>query len=182
MRGTLILTEALERFRAYKALAEKSVAQVSDEEFFRQIDAESNSIALMLKHLAGNLRSRWRDFLTTDGEKADRDRDGEFVTEASDSRASLEARWQDAWAITFASLEKLSDKDLQREVRIRGEPHTILRAINRNLTHLVYHVGQITFLAKHLTGARWQTLSIPLNRDRPMEQIAESTERKTRPR
>jgi hypothetical protein len=181
MQDSPVLAAALEQFHTYKALAEKSLAQVAgDEKFFCQIDAESNSVALILKHLAGNLRSRWRDFLSTDGEKTDRDRDGEFVTEATDSRAILESQWQEAWAITFGSLEKLSDKDLLREVRIRGEPHTVLKAINRNLTHLAYHVGQITFLAKHLVGQRWQTLSTPRNRNRYMEPPAKTTEKTTR--
>jgi uncharacterized damage-inducible protein DinB len=181
MQDSPVLTDALGLFRNYKALAEKSLAQVSDEEFFRQIDAESNSLALILKHLAGNMRSRWRDFLSADGEKADRDRDGEFVTEATDSRASLESKWQEAWAIAFASLEELSDNDLQREVQIRGEPHTVLKAINRNLTHLAYHVGQITFLAKHFVGQRWQTLSTPRNRNRHMERPVMTTEKTTHP-
>jgi uncharacterized damage-inducible protein DinB len=176
MSDSPIMEDALSVFRAYRAMAEKAMAQVSDDEYFEQIDAESNSIALIVKHLAGNLRSRWTSFLTTDGEKPDRDRDGEFVTEGGDTRGSLEARWQEAWKITSAALESLSDKDLQRTVNIRGEPHTVLKAINRNLTHLAYHVGQIAFLAKHLAGNRWQTISIPRNRSRA------STGRTTRPR
>jgi uncharacterized damage-inducible protein DinB len=166
MNNSPIMEDALKEFRSYKTLAEKAMAQVSDGEYFEQIDAESNSIALIVKHLAGNLRSRWTDFLTTDGEKPDRDRDGEFVTEGADTRGSLEARWQEAWRVTLATLESLSDKDLQREVRIRGEQHTVFRAIYRNLTHLAYHAGQITLLAKHLAGQRWQTLSVPKNRSR----------------
>jgi uncharacterized damage-inducible protein DinB len=166
MSNSPIMEDALKEFRSYRTLAEKAMAQVSDEEFFEQIDAESNSIALIVKHLAGNLRSRWTDFLGSDGEKQDRDRDGEFVTEAGDTRGSLEARWQEAWSVTLAALEGLSDKDLRRQVMIRGEPHSVLRAINRNLTHLAYHVGQIAFVAKHLAGQRWQTLSMPRNRSR----------------
>jgi len=166
MEESPVLTDALREFRNYKTLAEKAMAQVNDDEFFRQIDAESNSIALIVKHLAGNLKSRWTDFLTADGEKPDRDRDGEFVTEAADTRTSAEAKWQEAWKITLAALEGLSDKDLHREITIRGEPHTVLKAINRNLNHLAYHVGQIAFLAKHLAGQRWQTLSIPRNKSR----------------
>jgi uncharacterized damage-inducible protein DinB len=160
------MEDALKEFRSYRTLAEKAMAQVSDGEYFEQIDAESNSIALIVKHLAGNLRSRWTDFLSSEGEKPDRDRDGEFVTEAGDTRGSLEARWQEAWSVTLATLEGLSDKDLHRQVMIRGEPHSVLRAVNRNLTHLAYHVGQIAFLAKHLAGQRWQTLSLPRNRSR----------------
>ena len=175
MNNSPIMEDALGQFRAYKTMAEKAMAQVSDDEYFEQIDAESNSIALIVKHLAGNLHSRWMDFLTSDGEKPDRDRDGEFVTEAADTRGSLEARWQEAWSVTLAALGNLSDRDLPREVQIRGEPHTVLKAVNRNLTHLAYHVGQITFLAKHLAGQRWQTLSLPRNKGRV------STGRTTRP-
>jgi uncharacterized damage-inducible protein DinB len=166
MEDSPVLTDALGLFHTYKELAEKAIAQVNDDEFFQQIDDESNSIALIVKHLAGNLRSRWSDFLTADGEKPDRDRDGEFVTEVEDTRVSLEARWQEGWRIALVTLENLSDKDLQREVLIRREPHTVLKALNRNLTHLAYHTGQIAFLAKHLAGQRWQTLSMPRNRSR----------------
>jgi len=176
MSDSPIMEEAVSVFRTYKAMAEKAMAQVSDDQYFEQIDAESNSIALIVKHLAGNLRSRWTNLFTADGEKPDRDRDGEFVAEGADTRGSLEARWQEAWKITLAALEGLSDKDLSRVVSIRGEPHSVLKAINRNVTHLAYHVGQIAFLAKHLAGDRWQTLSIPRNRDRV------STRRTTRPR
>ena len=176
MSDSPVIEGALHEFLSYRTLAEKAMAQVGDDEFFEQIDAESNSIALIVKHLAGNMRSRWTDFLSTDGEKPNRDRDGEFVTEGADTRGSLEAKWQEAWAIALAALESLSDKDLQRTVSIRGEPHTVLKAINRNVTHLAYHVGQIAFLAKHLSGERWQTLTVPRNRSRV------STGRTTQPR
>ena len=166
MDDSPVLTDALREYRTYRTMAEKAMAQVTDEELFRQIDQESNSIAIIVKHLSGNLKSRWTDFLTTDGEKSDRDRDGEFITETVDTRAGIEARWQEAWRISLATLESMSDRDLQREITIRGEPHTVLKAINRNLTHLAYHVGQITFLAKHLAGDRWKTLSIPRNKNR----------------
>ena len=166
MEDSPVLTDALREYRNYKALAEKAMSQASDDEFFRQIDEESNSIALIVKHLAGNLKSRWTDLFTADGEKPDRDRDGEFVPEAADTRAGLEGKWQEAWNITLATLESLSDNDLLREVVIRGESHSVLKAINRNLNHLAYHVGQIAFLAKHLAGRRWKTLSIPRNRSR----------------
>jgi uncharacterized damage-inducible protein DinB len=166
MKSSFFLDDALKEFYSFRQLAEKAVAQVSDEEYFRQLDDESNSIAVIVKHLAGNLRSRWTDFLTTDGEKPDRDRDGEFVIESADTRASLEARWQEGWKAAIAALQSLSDEDLKREVRIRAEPHTVLRAINRNLNHLAYHTGQIALLAKHMAGQRWQTLSIPRNRSR----------------
>ncbi len=180
MEDSPILEDALALFRNYKTMAEKAMAQVNDEEFFQQVDDESNSIALIVKHLAGNMRSRWSDFLTADGEKPDRDRDGEFVAEATDTRASVEARWNEGWRIALATLEGLSDKDLQRKVSIRGEPHTVLKAVNRNLTHLAYHTGQIAFLAKHLAGQRWQTLSMPRNRNRVSTRKA--TGKTSRPR
>ncbi|HVP19895.1 MAG TPA: DUF1572 family protein, partial [Spirochaetia bacterium] len=133
MNDSPVLETELKEFRSYKALVEKALAQVSDKDFFRHIDPESNSIAVIVKHLAGNMRSRWTDFLTTDGEKPDRDRDGEFVIDSDDTRASLEARWQAGLNLAFGALEALSDADLGREVLIRGEPHTVLRAICRNL-------------------------------------------------
>lgn len=163
MNESPILEAQLKEFRKYKALVEKALAQVSDKDFFRQIDPESNSIAVIMKHLAGNMRSRWTDFLTTDGEKPDRDRDGEFVIDGDDTRAGLEARWQAGLNLSFGAVEALSDADLGREVLIRGEPHTVQRAICRNLAHLAYHAGQIVFLARHLASDHWQTLSIPRN-------------------
>lgn len=166
MIDSLFLEEALREARRLKDMAEKSLAQISDDDYFRQIDPESNSIAVIVKHLAGNMRSRWSDFLTTDGEKPDRDRDGEFVMEEPDQRATLQDRWDEGWKITLSALEALTPADLVREVRIRGEPHTVLRAINRYLLHLAYHVGQIAFLAKHLAGERWKTLSVPRNKAR----------------
>lgn len=166
MEGSPVLKDALRLFTTYRALAEKAMAQVDDDGFFHQLDDGSNSIAIIVKHLAGNFRSRWRDFLTADGEKPDRDRDGEFLIESGDTRASLEARWHEGWKTALATLEGLSDADLSREVRIRAEPHTVLQAINRSLTHLAYHTGQIAFFAKHLPGQRWQTLSMPRNKNR----------------
>jgi Protein of unknown function (DUF1572) len=166
MSDSTILETEVKEFRNLKTMAEKAMAQVSDKDFFRRIDSESNSIAILVKHLAGNMRSRWTDFLTTDGEKPDRDRDGEFVIDAEDTRASLEARWQAGLNLAFGALEALSDADLGREVLIRGEPHTVLKAICRNLSHFGYHAGQIVFLAKHFSAERWQTLSIPRNPSR----------------
>lgn len=138
------------------------MAQVSDEQLFAILDAEANSIAIIVKHMAGNMRSRWTDFLTTDGEKPDRDRDGEFVG-APVRRAELLAMWEDGWRRLFAAIEPLSDADLGRTITIRGEPHSVLQAINRQLGHLSYHVGQIVLLAKHFAGDRWQSLSVPRN-------------------
>jgi hypothetical protein len=157
------LSDALETFRSYKKLAEKATAQISDEEFFRAIDAEANSIAALTKHLGGNLRSRWTDFLTADGEKPDRDRDSEFVAEG-DTRESLTAFWEAGWRALFGALEALTPADCGRTVKIRGEDYTVVKAINRALAHTAMHVGQIILLAKHFRGSDWETLSIPKNK------------------
>jgi hypothetical protein len=158
--GAHYVENALEEFRGLKALADKSVAQVSDEEFFRAIDPESNSIAVIMKHMSGNMRSRWTDFLDSDGEKPDRHRDTEFELEAEDRRA-VEERWEEGWRILFDAVEPLKTEDLMREVTIRREPHTIVEAVNRQLAHYGQHVGQIIFLAKHLKSSAWKTLSVP---------------------
>ncbi len=135
--------------------------QLDDEQLFRSLDAESNSIALIRKHMAGNMRSRWTDFLTTDGEKPDRHRDREFELEAGDSRESLTAHWEAGWARALETIGALEPEDLQKTVRIRGEPHTVLEALDRQLTHYAYHVGQIVLLARHLAGPDWRWLSVP---------------------
>ena len=157
------LENAAEVFRGLKKLADGAAAQVSDEEFFRTIDAESNSIALIMKHMAGNMRSRWTDFLSTDGEKADRHRDTEFVAEGEDRAAILE-RWEAGWRTLFDTLASLAGVDPLQTVPIRGEPHTIVAAVNRQLAHYGQHTGQIVFLAKHLRSAGWKTLSIARGR------------------
>ena len=154
------IENALEEFRGMKALADKAVAQVSDEEFFRAIDPESNSIAVIMKHMSGNMRSRWTDFLNSDGEKPDRRRDTEFELDSEDRRA-IEGRWEEGWQLVFGAVEPLRGEDLLRTVTIRREPHTIVEAVNRQLTHYGEHVGQIIFLAKHLKSSAWKTLSIP---------------------
>ena len=163
------LEDAVLQFRKYKALADGALAQVEDADFFRSLDPESNSIALLVKHLAGNLRSRWTDFRTTDGEKADRNRDTEFERDAGDTRESLLSRWEAGWAALFAALAPLSEKDLLAEVPIRGEPHTVMQAVHRQLTHYAYHVGQIVALARHFAGSRWTSLSIPKGKSREFE-------------
>lgn len=155
------LTNALVEFRRYKGLAERAMAQIDDEVFFAVLDPEANSIAVLVKHMAGNMRSRWRDFLTSDGEKADRDRDREFIITPADTRAALMLRWEEGWQLLFAALEPRVGTDLLRTVFIRGEPHTILEATNRQVAHYAYHVGQIVFLAKHARSQDWQSLSIP---------------------
>ena len=145
--GRHYLDDALRELRKYKAFAERAAAQVEDEAWFRTLDPESNSIALVMKHMTGNMRSRWTDFLTTDGEKPNRNRDSEFVTEDSDTAASIRERWEDGWARVFGAIEPLEPADLGKTITIRGEKHTVLQAINRQLTHYASHVGQIVFLA-----------------------------------
>ena len=163
------LEDAIGQFRKYRQLAAGALAQVEDADFFRTLDAESNSIALIVKHVAGNMRSRWTDFLTTDGEKSDRDRDAEFERGPRDTRESVLARWEDGWDLLFAALAPLTEADLVRQVPIRGEPHTVLQAVHRQLTHYAYHVGQIVFLARHFAGGRWKSLSIPKGRSKDFD-------------
>ncbi len=163
-------SDAIASFRNYKSLAEKAIEQVSDDEFFAAIDAQSNSIAVMVKHVAGNLHSRWRDFLTSDGEKPDRNRDMEFEL-ADDTRESLIQFWESGWRTLFDNVEPLTEADFSRTVTIRGEPHSVVEAINRQLTHYAYHAGQIVFLAKHLTSNEWKTLSVPRNRSADFNQL-----------
>jgi hypothetical protein len=159
--ASLYLQEAAARLRSVKGLADRALAQVRDEDLTAALDPESNSLAALVLHLGGNLRSRWTDFLTTDGEKPDRDRDSEFEPGAAVSRADLLARWEDGWGRLFATLAALTEEDLTRTVTIRAEPHSVVQAIERTLSHASYHVGQIVFLAKHLAGGGWQTLSVP---------------------
>lgn len=155
--------DALQSFRNYKKLAERAIEQVSDEEFFALIDAEANSIAVIVKHIAGNLHSRWSDFLSSDGEKTDRNRDTEFEM-IGDTRESLMQFWNGGWQILFDNIEPLTVDDFSKTVAIRGEPHSIIEAINRQLTHYAYHIGQIILLAKHFKSATWKTLSVPKNK------------------
>jgi hypothetical protein len=160
---TSYLEDALAVFRQYKALAEKAMAQVKDEHLTATLDPEMNSIATLVKHMAGNMRSRWTDFLTTDGEKPDRNRDSEFESPPP-TREALLSVWEDGWRLVFAALEPLTEADLARTVTIRGEAHSVMQAINRQIAHYACHVGQIVLLAKHFNSAHWQSLSIPRNR------------------
>ena len=159
--GGMYLDEAFRSLRGHKRLAEGAIAQLSDEEFFALPDAESNSVAIVVKHMTGNMRSRFTDFLTSDGEKSDRNRDQEFIIAADATRIEILDAWEKNWQVVFDALGALSGDDLTREVTIRGEPHTVLRAINRQVAHYAYHVGQIVFLAKHWKGSEWKTLSVP---------------------
>lgn len=156
-----VLAELMWQLRRNKELAERALAQVDDADFFTATGGEDNSIALIVKHLAGNLRSRWRDFLVSDGEKPDRNRDAEFEQLPADTRAGLMDQWESGWRELFAALEPLNDADLDRTVTIRGEPLSVLQAVVRQVAHYAYHVGQIVLLAKHHAGDRWQSLSIP---------------------
>jgi hypothetical protein len=164
------LEDALKVFRNYKKLGDKAMAQLSDEEMFRALDAEMNSVALNVKHIAGNMRSRWTDLLTSDGEKPDRDRDSEFVIDENVARADILRWWEEGWRTVFAAVEPLRAEDVMREVTIRGEPHTVLMAINRQLAHYAYHIGQIVFLAKHFKSEAWQSLSIPRHQSQTFNQ------------
>ena len=159
--AALYLEDVTDQFRKHKTLAERALAQVRDEDLTVTLDPESNSLAMLIQHMAGNLVSRWTDFLTTDGEKPDRDRDSEFETKDETTRADLLARWDEGWRRLFEALAGLNEGDLTRTVTIRAEPHSVIRAIDRQLTHHAYHTGQIVFLAKHLASDRWKTLSVP---------------------
>ena len=158
------LADALSTLRDYRKLAERAFEQVSDEEFFLSLDEEANSIAVIIKHMSGNMLSRWTDFLTTDGEKPDRQRDMEFVVAPETGRAEILKSWERGWACLFAALEPLTAEDFSRKVLIRGEEHSVMQAIMRQLTHYGYHIGQIVFLAKHFRSREWKSLSIPRNR------------------
>jgi uncharacterized damage-inducible protein DinB len=160
---TSYLTDSLALFRQYKKLAERAMKQVSDEQLQIVLDPEMNSIAQTVKHMSGNMRSRWTDFLNTDGEKPDRQRDSEFVDPPA-TRESVLGRWEEGWQTVFQALEPLTDADLSRTVFIRGEAHSVMQAINRQIAHYAYHCGQIVLLAKHFRSEEWQSLSVPRNK------------------
>src|SRR5579884_414472 len=157
---TSYLEDSLAVLRQYKKMAEAAIAQVRDDQLTAVLDPEMNSIAQIVKHMAGNMRSRWTDFLTSDGEKPDRNRDTEFEQPPS-TREQVMTLWDDGWRRLFEALEPLSEGDLKRTVTIRGEPHSVMQAINRQLAHYASHIGQIVFLAKHLQHSNWKSLSIP---------------------
>jgi len=160
------LSEIRRQFTGHKRLAEGAMAQLKDEEFFIALDPESNSIAILVKHLAGNMRSRFTDFLTTDGEKPNRNRDQEFEINAATTRADVMRWWEEGWARVFAAIESLKPEDVMRTITIRGEPHSVMQAINRQLAHYPYHCGQIVFFAKHLAHQDWRCLSVPRGHSR----------------
>jgi hypothetical protein len=154
------LSDSLGQFRRLKSQAEQAIGQIDDAALFRQIDPDSNSIAVIMIHIAGNMHSRWTDFLTSDGEKPDRRRDTEFEVGAYDTRAQLLTRWESGWSTLFGAVKSLTATDCARSVMIRGESHTVVEAINRQMTHYAEHVGQIIYLARHFASS-WQSLSIP---------------------
>jgi len=176
---TSYVKDALDLFRYSKKQAERAMAQVSDEQLFAELDEGGNSIAIIVKHMAGNMRSRWVDFLTSDGEKPDRNRDSEFVDPPA-TRANLMAEWEQGWECVFAALEPLSDADLDRRVTIRGEAHSVVQAINRQVAHYAMHIGQIVMLAKHFAYDHWESLTIPRNRSAEFNRKVAAGERSQR--
>ena len=156
------LRDVVRTFKNYKALGEGAIAQVlADADLHKQVDPDSNSIAVIVKHVAGNLRSRFTDFLTTDGEKPDRNRDGEFEMPERVSRDRVLEWWNEGFGTVLASIEALTPEDLDRTVFIRGEAFLVVEALNRSATHTAYHVGQIVYVARHLASPNWKSLSIP---------------------
>ncbi|MFQ5675821.1 MAG: DUF1572 family protein [bacterium] len=163
------LDDALQQLGKYKKLADAALAQIDDKHLFEDVAADGNSIAIIMKHMAGNMRSRWTDFLTSDGEKAERLRDTEFILEEADTRDAIFERWQNGWDLTLEAISSLRENDLGKTVKIRGEPHTVVEAMNRQLTHYAYHVGQIILLARYFAGKNWRSLSIPRGKSAEFE-------------
>jgi hypothetical protein len=166
--AALYLEDVVDQFRKLKDLADRAMAQIRAEDLFTTLDPESNSLAVLVQHMAGNMRSRWTDFLCSDGEKPDRDRDSEFMVPAGTTREDLLARWEEGWRCLFQTLRALSEEDLALTVLIRAEPHSVVQAINRQLTHYGYHVGQIVLLAKHFSSDNWKSLSVPRGKSREL--------------
>jgi Protein of unknown function (DUF1572) len=168
------LEEARRQLRGHKRMGEGALAQMRDEDFFVTLDAESNSVAILVKHLAGNMRSRFADFLTSDGEKPDRFRDREFEITGTTTRADVMKWWEEGWSCVFGALDPLQPEDVMCTVTIRGEPHTVLQAINRQIAHYAQHIGQIVFLAKHLRSSEWKTLSIPRGKSEEFKSVLQN--------
>ena len=167
--ATHYLEEARRQLRGHKRMGESAMSQLSDQDFFVTLDPEANSIAILVKHLAGNMRSRFTDFLTSDGEKPNRFRDREFELSPAATREEIMAWWEEGWSIVFNAIDPLRPEDVMRTVTIRGEPHTVLQAINRQIAHYAQHIGQIVFLAKHLRSNEWKTLSIPRGKSKDFD-------------
>lgn len=172
---TSYVADSIAIFRYYRKLAERAMEQVTDEQLFVALDEESNSIAVVVKHMAGNMRSRWTEFLTSDGEKPNRNRDSEFIDPPA-TRAELLKMWNEGWACLFGALEPLHEEDLSRTITIRGEAHSAMQAINRQVAHYSYHVGQIVLLAKYFAGGKWEALSVPRNRSAEFNRSVEAGE------
>jgi len=170
--ATHYIDEARRQMRGYKRMGEGAMTQLRDEDFFVTLDPESNSVAILVKHLAGNMRSRFTDFLTSDGEKPDRFRDHEFELTETTTRAEVMKWWDEGWGCVLGAIEALKPEDVMRTVTIRGEPHTVLQAINRQIAHYSAHIGQIVFLAKHLRSSEWKTLSIPRGKSEEFKKAA----------
>lgn len=175
--GSHYLDEVRRQFRGYKSLGEGAMTQLKDEELFVTLDPESNSVAILVKHLAGNMKSRFTDFLTTDGEKPNRNRDQEFEITPNTTRGEIMRWWEEGWERVFSTVASLKPEDLLRTVTIRGEPHTVLQAINRQLAHYSAHVSQIIFLAKHLRSSAWKTLSIPRGKSQEFSTVTRTSDR-----
>jgi hypothetical protein len=174
------LDELKRQFRGHKRMGEAAMAQLEDKDFFVTLDPESNSVAALVKHIAGNARSRFTDFLTSDGEKPDRFRDREFEVSANTTRAEVMRWWEQAWSHLFSALDSLKPEDVQRIVTIRQQPHTVMQALNRALAHYAQHIGQLVFLAKHLRSSEWQTLSIPRGKSEDYKAVAPKTHKPAR--
>ena len=159
--GAHYLNDALRQFRSLKALAEGALAQIEEHDLFTTLDVEANSIAVLLKHMAGSMQVRWAGFPATAEDAQDRDRDSEFIVAGEDTKTLLIERWEVGWRYLFTALAPLTPEHLTQTVHIRGNPLSVLEAINRQLTHYAYHVGQIVFLAKHFRSSAWESLSIP---------------------
>ncbi|HEY4766335.1 MAG TPA: DUF1572 family protein [Candidatus Sulfotelmatobacter sp.] len=169
---THYLEEARRQLRGHKRMGEGAMTQLRDDDFFLTLDPESNSVAILVKHVAGNMRSRFTDFLTSDGEKPDRFRDREFEVTGETTRADVLRWWEEGWACVLGATEALRPEDVMRTVTIRGEPHTVLQAINRQIAHYAQHIGQIVFLAKHLRSSAWKTLTIPRGKSEEFKKVA----------
>jgi Protein of unknown function (DUF1572) len=170
--ATHYLEEARRQMRGHKRMGEAAMAQLRDDDFFLTLDPESNSVAILVKHLAGNMRSRFTDFLTSDGEKPDRFRDREFEVSGATTRADVLHWWEEGWGCVLGAIDALKPEDVMRTVTIRGEPHTVLQAINRQIAHYAQHIGQIVFLAKHLRSSEWKTLTIPRGKSEEFKKAA----------
>jgi hypothetical protein len=172
---TSYVEDSLDLLRYYKKMAERAMEQIAAEQLYATLDGEANSIAVIVKHICGNMRSRWTDFLTSDGEKPNRDRDSEFVDPPA-TREALMQIWDDGWARVFAAIEPLTEADLSLTVTIRGEAHSVMQAINRQMAHYASHIGQIVLLAKHFAQDRWQSLSVARNRSAEFDRRVASGE------